>query len=95
MLVFNESNADRIVRMVLAVVLLAIFWYEDFSRAISITFLLISVALAFTAVTGSCTLYEPFNFHTNKKTSKLRLRRVIVSALIVGLLYVLIYTVKY
>lgn len=60
----NEGKTDRIIRVVLGLALLSLFFILDGNwRWIS----LLGVIVLITGITGICLIYLPFGFDTRKK----------------------------
>lgn len=62
----NESNLDRIIRVVLGVILLALYFTGSFSGAIGIVALVVGVIALLTGAVGVCPLYMLLKIRTNK-----------------------------
>jgi len=61
----NVGNIDRIVRLVLAVVLAALYFTGAVSGTLGIVFLVLAVVFALTAVFSVCPLYMLFGLSTH------------------------------
>lgn len=57
----NEGKTDRIIRAIAGAISIILGYY------INAWFYLLAAILIFTASTGFCLLYKPFNFSTLKK----------------------------
>ena len=62
----NESNLDRIVRVVLGVVLLALYFMGSVSGTIGVIVLIIGVLALLTGAVGFCPLYALVKISTKK-----------------------------
>jgi hypothetical protein len=60
----NVGSTDRIVRLVLAVILAALYFTGTVSGTLGIVFLVLAVVLALTAAVSICPLYLPFGLST-------------------------------
>lgn len=59
----NESNLDRIIRLILAIIFFVLGVYV-FTGVLSI---ILGVVMLITAATGFCLLYKLFGINTDKK----------------------------
>ncbi|MFA6301322.1 MAG: DUF2892 domain-containing protein [Candidatus Paceibacterota bacterium] len=64
----NESNLDRIVRIILAIVFFVVgfWWLGGIWQAV---FYVLALIMLFTGVSGFCGLYKLFGMSTIKETS--------------------------
>ena len=62
----NESNVDRIIRAILAVVLLVVGIWGGLQGALPVVLIVLGAILLFTAITGFCLIYKIFNISTKK-----------------------------
>ena len=60
----NESGVDRIIRLVLAVALVAGAWAAGFGSVLGIVLLVLAAVLVVTAAVGFCPLYRVFGLST-------------------------------
>jgi uncharacterized membrane protein len=60
----NVGTIDRIVRLVLAVALAALYFTGTVSGTLGIVFLVLAVVFALTAAVSICPLYLPFGLST-------------------------------
>jgi hypothetical protein len=60
----NVGTIDRIVRLVLAVILAALYFTSMVSGTLGIVFLVLAVVFALTAAVSICPLYLPFGLST-------------------------------
>jgi hypothetical protein len=60
----NVGTIDRIVRLVLAVILAALYFTSVVSGTLGIVFLVLAVVFALTAAVSICPLYLPFGLST-------------------------------
>ncbi len=62
----NMSNADRIIRTLLAALFAYLYFGGLVTGALGIVLLVLGVVFLFTAVVAFCPLYAPFKFSTYK-----------------------------
>jgi hypothetical protein len=62
----NESNLDRIIRVIAGVALLALYFTGTVTGTLGIVFVVLGVVLLLTGVIGFCALYSLFKINTNK-----------------------------
>lgn len=62
----NESNLDRIVRVVLGIVLLALYFMGSVSGTLGVIVLIIGVLALLTGAGGFCPLYALVKISTKK-----------------------------
>lgn len=62
----NMSNLDRIIRVVLAIVLFALYFTGTVTGALGIVFIVIGAIALITGVVGFCPLYALLKIKTNK-----------------------------
>jgi hypothetical protein len=62
----NESNLDRIIRAVVGIVLLALYFAGNVTGALGIVFIVVGAVLLLTAATGFCPLYALLKLKTKK-----------------------------
>ncbi len=60
----NESNADRIIRFVIAIIAAVVAWKT--AGAISVIAWIVAAIMALTAIVGFCPLYRVFGISTCK-----------------------------
>ncbi len=65
-MVKNESNLDRIIRVVLGLVALIVAFSVGASSALGIVLLVVAVVLLVTAAVGFCPLYRLLGLSTKK-----------------------------
>ncbi|MHB0928115.1 MAG: YgaP family membrane protein [Candidatus Nanopelagicales bacterium] len=65
-MVKNESNLDRIIRVVLGLVVLIVAFSVGASSALGIVLLVVAVVLLVTAAVGFCPLYRLLGLSTKK-----------------------------
>jgi len=63
----NIGKLDKLVRMMIAFVLLAIVQVLDLKGTLSVVFMGLSLVFLFTAFLNLCPLYLPFGINTCKK----------------------------
>ncbi len=68
LIITNQSNNDRIIRAVIAVVLIGTYFAMDFSinAIIANLILMIAAVLLFNAISGNCYIYRIFGINTCK-----------------------------
>ncbi len=62
----NESNADRVIRVVVGIVLLALGWGGVVTGGWGVFLMVIGFVSLLTGIVGFCPLYALFKFRTNK-----------------------------
>ena len=65
----NMGSADRIIRILVAAVILLLYFTNQISGTAAIVFGTLAVIFAATSFIGFCPLYFPFRISTRKKTS--------------------------
>ena len=63
----NMGNADRIIRILIAFVIIVLYFTNIISGTVAIVLLLLSVAFIVTSFIGTCPLYFPFSIRTIQK----------------------------
>ena len=63
----NMGSADRILRVVLAVLVAALYFTDSISGTVAIILGLFAVIFLATSAMGFCPLYVPFKLSTKKK----------------------------
>lgn len=63
----NIGEADKIVRTILAIVIVILFFVKVISGTLGWVLLALAVVLLLTSLTGFCLLYVPFRINTRKK----------------------------
>jgi uncharacterized membrane protein len=66
----NEGTVDRILRLVVAAVIVALYLKGVISGVLAIVLGIVALALVVTSFTGFCMLYVPFNISTRKKPAE-------------------------
>ncbi len=67
----NLANADRIIRLLLAIVIAILYFTNIISGTAGIVLLALSIIFAFTSVVGYCPIYAMLRFSTySKKLSR-------------------------
>jgi hypothetical protein len=64
----NMGSADRIIRVVLAIVFAALYFTNTVSGTVGIVLLVLGVVFLLTSVVSFCPLYAPFGLSTCKKS---------------------------
>ena len=62
----NESGLDRIIRVVIGIVLLALYFMNVVSGALGIAFIVVGLIAVVTGAVGFCPLYALLKLKTNK-----------------------------
>lgn len=62
----NESNLDRIIRVIAGIALLAFYFTEIVTGSLGIVFVVIGALLLLTGAVGFCPLYALLKIKTNK-----------------------------
>lgn len=62
----NESNLDRIIRVVFAIVLFALYFTNTVTGTLGIVFIVLGALALITGVVGFCPLYALLKIRTNK-----------------------------
>lgn len=62
----NESGLDRIMRVILGAVLLALYFTHVVTGGLGIAFIVIGAIALVTGAAGFCGLYALLGIHTNK-----------------------------
>lgn len=65
----NESPADRVVRVVLALIAVAVAFVTGPSSLLGIILFVVAAVLLITAITGFCPLYRVLGMSTKKKVT--------------------------
>lgn len=62
----NESSADRIIRVVLGIVLIALYFFGVVNGGLGIATIVLGVVALLTGAVGFCPLYSLLKIRTNK-----------------------------
>jgi hypothetical protein len=62
----NESSMDRIIRVVVGIVLAALYFLNVLSGTMGIVLLVVGIILVLTGIVGFCPLYALLKIKTNK-----------------------------
>jgi hypothetical protein len=62
----NESGLDRVIRVVLGIVLLALYFAGTVTGGLGIVFIVVGAIALLTGVVGFCPLYALLKIKTNK-----------------------------
>ena len=62
----NESSLDRIIRVIVGIVLLALFFTNMVAGILGIVFVILGAILLLTGLIGFCPLYALLKIRTNK-----------------------------
>mgnify|MGYP005868235493 CR=1 FL=1 len=68
-MVKNMGSADRIVRVLLAVVIALLFFLKQITGTLGIILLILAIIFLLTSLAGFCPLYVPLKISTKKKAS--------------------------
>jgi len=63
----NMGNLDRAIRIILAIVLVVLYFSGVVSVPVGIVFLIVAGIFLLTSLVSFCPLYVPFNISTRKK----------------------------
>jgi hypothetical protein len=63
----NMGNADRLIRVLVAVVFAVLYFTDIVSGTLGVVLLVLAVIFVLTAIFSLCPLYLPLNFSTRKK----------------------------
>lgn len=63
----NMGTADRVIRIIIAALIMALYGYDVISGTLAIVLLIISGVFILTSFVSYCPLYSPFRFSTRKK----------------------------
>lgn len=63
----NVGSADKIIRVILAIVLAALYFTGTVSGVAGVVLLVLAVILVLTSIISFCPLYWPFGISTGKK----------------------------
>jgi hypothetical protein len=62
----NESNLDRIIRVIVGIILATLYLTGTISGTLGIVFLVLGIVLFLTGVVGFCAIYSLLKINTNK-----------------------------
>lgn len=62
------GTADRVIRFVLAIIILVLYFTQIISGALAIILLVVSGIFIITSFLSFCPIYPPFGISTNKKS---------------------------
>ncbi len=65
----NMGNTDKVIRILVAVAILVLYFTNQISGTLAIVGLVLSVVFMLTSLIGFCPLYLPFGISTKKKSS--------------------------
>ncbi|TBW27172.1 DUF2892 domain-containing protein [Gramella sp. KN1008] len=68
----NMGKADRIIRLIMAVIFVVLFATNVVQGTLGIILLILAGIFVLTSLIRFCPLYKPFRIHTNKKGSETR-----------------------
>jgi len=66
----NMGQADRVIRLVLAVIFGYLYFSSTVTGALGIILLVLAVVFVLTSLVSFCPLYVPFKFSTAKKEAE-------------------------
>jgi len=66
----NMGLIDRVIRILVAVVVVILYFTNVISGTLAIVLLILSGIFILTSIAGSCTLYIPLGFKTTKKNKE-------------------------
>ncbi|WP_367203796.1 DUF2892 domain-containing protein [Algoriphagus sp.] len=64
------GNTDRAIRLVVAAILISLYFSEVLVGTIGIIALIVGVVFTLTSLVGFCPLYSPFGLNTCKRTGE-------------------------
>ena len=91
----NVGYWDQMLRLVISILLLFIFFTDVFPGNYNLGVLLISAALMYTAVTRSCEPYTLIGFKTSDKTRPIPLDTAVEYLVGVAAFYMVIFLLKF
>lgn len=62
----NMGNLDRTLRILIAIVIIALYYSDMISGTLAIVLLVVSAAFILTSFVGFCPMYYPFGLRTRK-----------------------------
>lgn len=62
----NESGIDRIIRVVLGIVLIALYWSGMVAGGLEVVFLILGIIALVTGIVGFCPLYALLKIRTKR-----------------------------
>ncbi|HVB38733.1 MAG TPA: DUF2892 domain-containing protein [Vicinamibacterales bacterium] len=68
MALINEAGWDRVVRLIIGIVALGLWWTGTFTGALGLVALVVGVLMLLTGATGWCPMYSVFKFGTRRTT---------------------------
>jgi hypothetical protein len=66
----NMGMADRIIRVIVAVVLVALYYNGTISGTLGIVLIVLAIVFVLTSLVSFCPLYLPFGLSTRGKTAE-------------------------
>lgn len=63
----NMGSADRILRVIIAAIIAALYFTDTITGTLGIVLLVLSAVFVLTSLVSFCPLYAPFGFSTCKK----------------------------
>jgi hypothetical protein len=63
----NMGTIDKVIRVLIAIVLVALYYSNAITGTLGIVLVIVSVVLVVTSLIGICPLYLPFGISTAKK----------------------------
>lgn len=66
----NMGKIDRIIRVIAAIIIIALYFTNVISGTVAIILLVFAVIFIATSFVSVCPLYLPFGINTGKKSSK-------------------------
>ena len=64
LMIINQSNTDRMIRAVVAVILLVVSYTSGFDSTIGMMALAVAGVLVFNAISGNCYIYRVLGINT-------------------------------
>ncbi len=68
----NMGTADRVIRLIVAAIVVGLYGYNVVSGVIGIVLLILAVVFALTSFISFCPLYLPFGINTRRNRSSSR-----------------------
>ncbi len=63
----NMGSADRIIRLLIAVAIVALYFFDVINGTLATVLLIVAAVFALTSVINFCPLYSVLHIRTNKK----------------------------
>lgn len=66
----NMGNTDKIIRLIIAIIIAALYFTETISGTTGIVLLVLASIFLLTSIINFCPLYLPFGINTRKKKNQ-------------------------